>query len=199
MTPDLQREFQSLSARAMQQLRDVAVSGSYRNLFSIWVMPSFKPAYRCTLQVPLPFAKGKQPFASLGIWRSDLDLAKFITPVERLRHPQNLGPTMEGDMLWLTDAEVKDFERRIRGIAVPLYLGPATVAGCDGTRFEFRCDEVLYGVSLHWWEDLPIEWRPFTKVVRQIVAELENRRKENVQPDGAATPVPPGGCGLHAS
>jgi hypothetical protein len=183
MTPDLQREFQSLAERAKQQLREVPESGSYRHVYSLWVSPSFAPAYRCTLHTPLPFAKGKRPFASFTIWRSDLDSEKLSNPVERLRHGKDLIPTIEYDTVWLTHADVEDFERRLRGVTVPLYLGPPTVAVCDGTGFEFRCDEILYGASLHWWEDLPIEWRPFTEVVIQIATEFENRRKMNIQPD----------------
>jgi hypothetical protein len=190
MTPDLQREFQSLRETAKQRLRDIPESGSYRHVFSLWVKPSFAPAYRCTLYAPLPFARGERPFASFTIWRSDLDAEKLRTPVERLRHPKDLAPTIEDDTLWLTAPDVEDFEGRFRGIAVPLYLGPATVAGCDGTSFEFRCDEILYGTSVHWWEDQPPEWRPFTTVVIGVASELESRRKGKVQ-DGAANAAPP--------
>jgi hypothetical protein len=191
MTPDLQQEFRLLFEKAKRQLKDVPESGSYRHVFSFWVMPSFTPAYRCTLYAPFPFAKGKRPFASFTIWRSDLDYEKVRTPVDRLRHPRDLAPTIEDDTLWLTDADVEDFQRRIRGISVPVYLGPATVAGCDGTSFEFRCDEIFYGASVHWWQDQPAEWRPFTGVVAQIASELESRRKGRVQPDGAANAAPP--------
>lgn len=193
MTPDLQREFQSLRERAKQQLKDVPESESYGHVFSLWVIPSFTPAYRWTVNAPLPRAKGKQPFASFTIWRSDLDLEKLRTPVERLRHPKALIPTIQDDTLWLTDADVQHFRRRICGISVPLYLGPARVVGCDGTRFEFRCDEVFYGASLHWWENLPTEWRPFTEAVVHIATELENRRKGRVQPGDPANAVPPHG------
>ena len=180
MTPDLQREFQTLRETALQQLRDVPEGGSFRHVFSLWVMPTFTPAHRCTLYAPLPLVKGRQPFASFTFWRSDLDLEKLRTPVERLRHPKDLSPTIEEDTLWLTDADVEDLQQRIRGISVPLYLGPATVAGCDGTSFEFRCDEIFYEASLHWWEDQPSEWRPFTAVIVQIASELESRRKGKV-------------------
>ena len=177
MTPDLQSEFQSLSEAAMQQLKAVPEIGSYRHVFSLCVTPSFTPAYRCTVYAPLPFAKGAQPFASFTIWRSDLDHDRLRTPVERLRHPKDLSPTIVEDTLGLTDADVEGFQQRMRGISVPLYLGPATFVGCDGTAFEFRCDEMFYGASLHWWECEPAGWRPFTAVVVQIVSELETRRK----------------------
>ena len=96
--------------------------------------------------------------------------------MERMRHPKNLAPTIEEETLWLTDADVEGFRQRLRGLCVPLNLGPQTVIGCDGTHFEFRCDEPLCGASLRWWEDGPSEWRPFTTVIGQIAGELERRR-----------------------
>ena len=43
--------------------------------------------------------------ASFTIWRSDLDSDKLRAPVERLRHPRDLSPTIEDDTFWLSDAE----------------------------------------------------------------------------------------------
>jgi hypothetical protein len=186
MTPDLQREFQSLSARAKQQLKDVPISGSYRHLFSLWIMPSFSSCRRCTVYSPSRSAKGQQPFASFAIWRSDLDSEKLASPVERLKYPKDLAPTIEDDVLRLTNPEVEQIEQRICGVSVPLYLGRSSVAGCDGTCFEFRYDELFFGVEIHWWENHPAAWRPFTEAVTRIVGELEARRQHKVQP--GATP-----------
>jgi hypothetical protein len=185
MTRDLQREFKLLRERAELQLKDVPESGSYRHVFSFWAMPSFTPAYRWTVYSTLPFAKGKRSFATCAIWRSDLDSEKLRSPVERLRYPKELAPTIQEATLWLRDGQVEEIEQRIRGISIPLYLGQTRYAGCDGTRFEFRCDELFFGTSLHWWEDLPSEWRPFTEAVMQVVTELQERRRGEVQSGGA--------------
>jgi len=179
MTSDLQREFQSLSDIARKQLREVPESGNYRHVFSIWVLPSFSPAFRCTIYSPLPIAEGKQPFADFSIWRSDLDSEKVRSPVERLRYPKDLTPTIESDVVWLTADEVIRMERTIQGISVPLYLGQGSIAGCDGTLFEFRYDEIFFGGSIHWWENFPAEWRPFTDAVVGIVTELRGRKKQS--------------------
>ncbi len=181
MTPDLQEEFRLLSARAEQQLKDVPASESYRHVFSIWTMPSFSPCSRCTVYSPRPFAKGKQPFVSYTIWRSDLDLEKLRTPVERLKYPKDLAPTIQYDVLWLADGELEQIEQRIQAASIPPFLGRSAVVGLDGTRFEFRYDELLFGVSLHWWCDHPREWRPFTEAITRIATELENRRREKTQ------------------
>src|ERR1700743_638125 len=102
MTPDLRQEFQSLSARAQHLLKDVAVSRGFREIYSLWTKPSFTPSSRCTICAPTRLDEGKSPFAEYSIWRSDLDLEKFVTPVERLRHPRDLAPTIENDVLRLS-------------------------------------------------------------------------------------------------
>jgi hypothetical protein len=164
---------------------DVPASGSYRHVFSLWILPSFTPSSRWTVYSPSPFRKGKSPFASCTVWRSDLDLEKFKSPVERLRHPKDLAPTIEDDLVWLTGYDIEDFVQRIRGISIPFFLGSASVVGCDGTRFEFRCDGSFFGGSLHWREDGPHEWRPFTEAVMKIAADLNDQRTAKAQQSAA--------------
>ena len=178
MTPDLQREFVLLSKEAKQRLRNVAASGSYRNVFSVWVMPSFSPSFRYTLYSPTPFAKKCKSFADYYVWRSDLDLEKFVSPIDRLKHPTNLSPTIENDSVELTGQEIEEIEQRLRGISIPVVPGNLSMIGLDGTCFELNYNNPLWGFSLRWWEDHPQEWHPFTETVKTIVSELENRRKE---------------------
>src|SRR5947209_15652530 len=121
MTPDLQQEFQLLSAKAKQQLKNIPASGSCRHVFSLWTMPSFSPSYRWTIFSPVPRAKESRPFASYTVWRSDLDREKFRSPVERLRHPKELAPTVEDEEVWLTEDIIQGFEQSIRGIAIPFF------------------------------------------------------------------------------
>jgi hypothetical protein len=115
----------------------------------------------------------------------DLDLEKFKTPIERLKHPKDLDPTFQSDVLWLTNTDVEQIENRIRNISIPFFLEWPSVAGLDGTRFEFRYDAFTFGGSLNWWQNFPAAWRPFTETVMQIAAELEERRKNN--PPSAST------------
>ncbi len=181
MSPDLQREFRLLSANAKQHLMDVPATGAYRHVFSLWIFPSFTPSSRWTVYSPSRSGKGKCPFASCTAWRSDLDLEKFKSPVERLTHPKDLAPTIENEAIWLTGDDIEDFVQRIRGISIPFFLGSPSVVGCDGTSFEFRYDELFFGGSLHWWEDRPLEWRPFTEVVLNIAKDLQNRKTAKAQ------------------
>ena len=108
-------------------------------------------------------------------------MEKFRTPVERLKYPKELSPTFKEHTLELTDADIEDFERRIQGISIPIYLGPSRTVGMDGTSFEFQCDEFFFGASIHWWEDEPTRWRPLTDKLRRILEELDERRKKKVK------------------
>src|SRR6266498_727348 len=113
MTPDLQREFQSLREKAMKELKNIAATGSYCNVFSLFVLPSFSPSRRFTVYSPVRPEKGHRPFVAFSTWRSDLDAEKLRSPIERLRYPKDLSPTIENDTLWLTDAEPGEIEQRI--------------------------------------------------------------------------------------
>jgi len=176
MLPDLQKEFRLLSANAKQRLMNVPASGSYQHVFSLWILPSFTPSSRWTIYSPSQSGKGKSPFAEYIVWRSDLDVEKFGSPLERLRHPKDLTPTFENEAVWLTGDDIGNFVQRLRGISIPFFLGSPSAFGLDGTRFEFRYDELFFGGSLHWWEDHPLEWRPFTEVVMKIAKDLQGRR-----------------------
>lgn len=183
MTPDLQKEFAAVADQARQQLKSVPESGSYNHVFSTWVFPSFAPSYRWTVYSPRPFTKGKKAFASFTIWRSDLDLQKFNSPIERLRFSKEIAPSVEEEVVWLTESEVEELVSRLRGVSIPVFVS-ASVVGCDGTSFEFRYDEFFFGMTLHWWEDHPAEWRPFTEVVRGIDHLLQLRKKESNKAPG---------------
>lgn len=182
MTPDLQKEFQLLSVAAMQHLKEVPESGSHRHVFSVWVMPSFAPSIRWTVYLPTRPDRGHRPFASSTVWRSDLDWERFRSPGERLKYPKELTPTIEDGTVWLTEEVVQGFERRLRGISIPFFLGNPSVAGCDGTSYEFYYNEWVFSGSLHWWDSLPQEWRPFTEAVVQIVSDLKERKAATVSP-----------------
>ena len=175
MTMDLDREFQLLSDRARQQLKEVPACGSYRPVFSFWAIPSSSPAYRCTVYSPV--AKGKPPFASFIIWRRDLDAEKWQSPEDPSAPRKDLAPTMQGDVVWLTERDIEEMQQRIGGISLPVFLPSVNVAADESDLYGFRYDESLFGASLQWATEHPKEWRPFTEAITHIVGQLEGRRK----------------------
>ena len=188
MTPDLQDEFAKLSSAAGETLKAVPMSGSYRRVFSFWAFPSFTPSFCWTVYSPHPVARSKPPFADYTVWRSDIDLEKLRSPVERLKYPKDLRPTIEGESLPLTSDVIEAMESAIRSVAIPIFLGEPSTIGCDGSRYEFQYDQMFFGASLHWWESYPKEWRPFTSAIGGIVGDLETRRKEEPNSEGSVAP-----------
>jgi hypothetical protein len=176
MTSDLQKEYARLADAARHKLKDVAESGSYRRVFSFWSFPSFAPSFCWTIYTPHSVANTARPFADYTVWRSDLDLEKMRSPVERLKYPKDLHPTIDGESVPLTKEEVETMESTISGIAIPLCLREPTVVGCDGTRYEFQYSRFMFSASLQWWESYPQEWRPLTVALIRSVEELESQR-----------------------
>lgn len=177
MTPDLQAEFADLYTDAKNWLRKVPASATHKQVFSIWVFPSFTESFRWTVFTPHLNAKTAQPFASLVVWRSDLDFEKFRSPLERLKFPKKLSPTIDEESVMLTDSDVAELLEEIRTVLVPVFIDGPTVVGCDGTNYEFRYSEYFFGMTLHWWENHPDEWRPFTDAVMRIEESLQRRRR----------------------
>lgn len=177
MTSDLQEEFRLLSKAAKQHLKDIPECENYWKVFSIWIWPSFfYPAVRWTIYTPRRIASSVQPQAHVTIWRNDLDWEKFASPVERLRYPKDLTPTIEKDIVWLTTEQIEAFENELKEISIPVFLGAPSIIGCDGTSYEFSYDESFFGTSLSWWENYPEEWRPFIDLVLKIVKNLETQK-----------------------
>jgi hypothetical protein len=193
MTPDLQNEFAKLSKVARARLKSIAESGSYRRVFSFWAFPSFTPSFCWTVYAPLPFAKAAHPFAEYTVWRSDLDLEKLSSPVERLRHPQDLAPTIEAESVSLAFSAIEAMESTISDIAIPLCLRGPSVVGLDGTRYEFQYGRIFFSASLEWWESHPEEWRPFTAALVTVVENLDDQRKK--EPNQEPEPTAPSGRG----
>ncbi len=71
---------------------------------------------------------------------------------------------MEEEVVWLTESEVEELVSCVSGVSIPIFVR-AGVVGCDGTRFEFRYDELFFGMTLHWREIHPAEWRLFTGAI----------------------------------
>ena len=97
--------------------------------------------------------------------------------MERLKHGQDISPTIENHSVELSDLVVQQYCERLRTVSIPFFVDEPRAVGCDGTRYEFAFDALLFGGSLQWWESSPPEWRSFTTVVTEILAELEGHAR----------------------
>jgi hypothetical protein len=171
MTPDLQKEFQKLRKDALQKLRNIAESGSYTRMFTLFIEPSFEPSRSFTLYAPRPTLDNKDGVATQLTWRSDIDGEKLRDPVERLRHGIHIEPTIESDSWKVDESSLSSIRDRLSKIAVPIYAKSDGI-GLDGTSYEFQYNQRFHSISLKWWEQYPSEWRPFTEALMDIYKML---------------------------
>jgi hypothetical protein len=106
------------------------------------------------------------------IWRLDLDSAKLETPVERLRHPRPLVPTIENEMRPIPESAVQEIEEMLGAITVPLQIRQAHV-GCDGVSYELRVGSSFTETSVRWWYKPPEGWEPLADAFHRIVGRLQ--------------------------
>ena len=90
-----QQEYTRLIEAAGRELNSVAEPGSFLQVFSFWRLPAFHDQVRTTLYTPRREGSGKEPFVTITTWKRSQDVDKLRDPVERLRHPKDLQPTLE--------------------------------------------------------------------------------------------------------
>ena len=171
---DLAQERIDLTNSALNLLKKAPVSGSYNVRFSYWRLPAFHNQTRLTLYIPHPRAKPDiEPFFTVSTWRRDTDLDKLRDPIERLRHPKLLKPTIEEINKQISKDKVDQITSSLSRIPLPSLLPNENTIGFDGTRYRFSFDQGYYSLDLQWWCDYPKAWKSTIDDINNIISELE--------------------------
>jgi len=124
-------------------------------------------------------------------WRSDLDLEKLRSPVERLAHPYPLVPTVEVHRLSAAPGELERLAGELA--ALRLVIGaPAGIFGVDGVNYEVALHQsphhsaMAAACRLSWWERTPAGWEELAAWVRRAEAVFESAWAAR----GPAAPAP---------
>ena len=166
-------EWRRLERRALDVLRkgigleEIGV----RRILQVVETPSFRPASSWEIFEQNSRSAPVGHFAVCLRWRYDLDSEKFKTPLERLKHPRTIEPTMETHRVELKTAFVTAARSRLRKIAVPAYTEAETV-GCDGTGYELAFGDAFLGARFTWWEIPPTPLQTLAEESRRILREL---------------------------
>jgi hypothetical protein len=124
-------------------------------------------------------------------WRSDLDLEKLRSPVERLRHPYPLVPSIEVHQLSAPSDELAQLAAKLAAIRLPIGASPS-VYGIDGVTYEVAIEQPLYGIPLSakcrlsWWHEIPAAWGELQAWVEGARAVFESAWAGR----GAPAPIP---------
>lgn len=176
MDKNLASELRNLRAKAADALRNIPAASSLTTLFTLIIEPSFEPSESWTFYVPIKPLRndGQQVFQV--VWRSDIDTPKFSNPIERLRHPMPLEPTIEHDSWELPESVTDAVRTRLSNISVPMFVDALGEFGLDGTKYEFEYSRVTHGLRLAWWQRGPKEWHEFTNAVMDVYAILKDAK-----------------------
>lgn len=134
-----------------------------QHVFQYLVIPSFSPTVSFDVFKRCMNASNNDFVLTKTVWRSDLDLAKLSSPVERLRHPRPLQPTIEIHVLSVPSETLENLFKELSNLK-------QSVATCqsqlvlDGVGYEIALEQtVKSGMSsndrLSWNEPPPSEWQ----------------------------------------
>lgn len=167
-----QQEYARITAAARRELSLVAESGSFLQVFSFWRLPAFHDQVRTTLYTPRRPGSVKDSFVSITTWKRSEDFDKLRDPVERLRHPKVLQPTIEESSSTVDAATVAQVIADLAAVSLPSVCPADQVLGLDGVAYRFAFSRGFFSLDLSWWCDQPGVWRATTKQIEDIVLRL---------------------------
>jgi hypothetical protein len=111
-------------------------------------------------------------------WRSDLELEKLRSPVERLRHPYPLVPSVEVHQLNAASGELAQLAAELATLRLPIGA-PPSVGGIDGVTYEIAIEQPPHYIALtakcrlSWWHKPPVEWEGLAAWVQRAEAVFQ--------------------------
>jgi hypothetical protein len=118
--------------------------------------------------------RGQSPTyaARLTVWRRDLDLPKFDSPVERLKYPSQLLPTLESEEFELNQTLAEELLARFHDISISP-IPRRFSGGLDATLYELAFGhDRIGGGRLNWCDEPPDEWQALGTAFAEVVAML---------------------------
>jgi hypothetical protein len=162
MDQQLQEEWVNLREQDSEKLRTGCSPGyAAEQLVQLIVKPSFHP------WVAWAVWKQKAAFTLVTTtWQLDIDNEKFRNPVERLRYPRLLEPTVDTTTTTVDASVVERIARELHEIRLPVYPVERTLA-LDGTSYELTTGLGMAAVTFRWHESTPASWQPLTDWVQE--------------------------------
>lgn len=162
-----------------------------QHVFQYLILPSFTPPI--AWDVFRRRRRGHEDDFVLvrSAWWSDLDLEKLRSPVERLRYPYPLVPSVEVHQLNAASGELAQLAAELAALRLPIGA-PPSVGGIDGVTYEVAIEQpphysaLTAKCRLSWWHKPPVEWAELAAWVQCAEAVFESAWAAR----GAAAPTP---------
>jgi hypothetical protein len=138
------------------------------------VLPSFEAAEKWEVCCDASKESQEKYFVALTRWERVTDREKFITPVERLKHPREFAPTFTILRFDLDADRAGHWLERFEALSLTPSPQEGSI-GLDGTSFEMEFGDSLFLASrFAWREDGPPAWRELTQACREMLQELRS-------------------------
>ena len=170
-------QFLKLRKQAELYLREYGdrSAKSGRFVLHILVLPSFDPSTSFELYEQSHHTSGGKLFTHLlaqTIWRMDIDLRKFPSPVERLLLREIL-PTYETNQVRLEQALAESVISKFTSVQIPAMLEDPKRIGIDGTLYEVAFGSSMVNARYGWWQAPPAEWQELAEATHETIQIFE--------------------------
>ncbi len=163
------------------------------HVFQYLILPSFRPPIAWDV-FRRPRKDSEHDHVLLrSSWRSDLDEEKLRTPVERLRHPYPLVPSIVVHQLSVPSEDLKSLAIDLAGLEIRIGASPP-IGGVDGVFYEVALEQPPHFIALaakcrlSWWCDLPTEWRQLAAWAKRAEGVFESAW--STHGEAGAVPLP---------
>ncbi len=147
-----------------------------KGIVQVLVFPAFDNSHRSDIIEQLRPSRTSDYIGIRTEWRKDKDLEKFRTPVERLKYPRILTPTLETRSVQLDTKFVEGILGRLRTLSIPVWIDKPRGIGLDGIFFELRLGSSGFlNANYRWWVEPPEEWQPLAEVVQSVLQRFDER------------------------
>lgn len=171
MEKEQQKEWFKFRKAAVELVRAGGQPFGTKRLIQLLILPTFESTVGYEICGPAT-PKYNNWLAVMTRWRFDLDVAKFSNPVERLKHPYPLHPTIERATIHTTAGVVETALARFRSLTVPV-SSSRDILGLDGTSYEVVLGDFWTSSRFHWWGEAPTEWKPIGTAFQEVLPQLE--------------------------
>jgi hypothetical protein len=143
-----------------------------RRSFQVVVIPAFEVAASWELFEVRPRSSEKFFDVILTAWDQRTDSSKFETPLERLKYPLKLEPSIRSRRVRVSANDAAAMTAAFEGVHIPVVAGEHPY-GADGTSYRLATGDLFGGSTFEWWEGGPANWAPLVEAVRQVLTVLE--------------------------
>ncbi len=136
--------------------RDALASGNWS--LRLGFFPSFEDAW--TIGLAKTAGRGEVGYeVRARIWRRGTDFDKFRTPVERLRYPRSLPPTIDSAAAPIERPLAEQIIASLQEVRIPA-VPKERPCGADGVAHELFAGDAFCSCAFRWWSVPPEGWRP---------------------------------------